>query len=390
MASIENTNSEPTRHTGIPVSTYTLMHADEIIAIAHRESNSVDIIIPKKLPFGLRNSQSSINYIDFTEWLNKRVGNLQRSYMNKVYMARQVGRNLENILRDSCALSITDKFWVNHSDINTTWAKLQEKRDSNEILNNVALTGETAHLDWEKVKEGTTSLFATKGNFPKAIQGNTMLKRGGTQEREWIATVIGKALDLPVQNAVIINSDISPIPDNPSETDNTLVQINLFTDENTSLVHASELFANNPDWSEACHNGMRHRYFYDRLPDESMKHDFEQVLILNWLVSNHDMHEENFGCLYDPDTFIITGIAPSFDHNSSDYDGLIPDIDVPDIVVPSLIYHKDVIEKIKVGKLENALSEISNWLTEEQKQGIRNVANELISEYEKQITESEV
>jgi hypothetical protein len=154
----------------------------------------------------------------------------------------------------------------------------------------------------------------------------------------------------------------------------------LFTSNAASLVHASELFSGT-HFSEAHREGQHHRYFYERLPREEFKREFERVLILNWLISNHDMHGENFGCLYDPETFELTGIAPSFDHNSADFDGTMPELDVPDIVIPSLKYHGDVIEKIRVGALEQVLDTVKDWLTPEQKDGVRSVGDELLQLY---------
>ena len=397
-------NNNITGHAGIPVETYALMHADDVVAIARRGSG-VEIKLPEKLPFGLRTEP--LDFVFFMDWLRKRVNNLQRSYMNKVYMARKVGRDLELILYDSCALSITDQFWIKRSDIDMTWTKLQEMRDQNKILANVALTGKTANLDWETVKQGATSLFATKGAFPKAILGNTMLKQGGTSQYEWVSSMIGKALGLPVQEAAIVNPSVSgqrdangnlivvplkseggePLKSENGEQlhgvvtnlDDTLVEITLFTSDKTSFVHASELFVGS-GLSEASREGQHHRYFYDRLPSEEFKRDFERVLILNWLISNHDMHVENYGCLYSPDTFEIIGVAPSFDHNSAEFDGFIPELDVPDIVIPNIHYHGDVIERIKSGCLDEVLDkEISNWLSSEQKSCVRNVAAELVS-----------
>jgi hypothetical protein len=109
-----------------------------------------------------------------------------------------------------------------------------------------------------------------------------------------------------------------------------------------------------------------------------MKRDFERVLILNWLISNHDMHGENFGCLYSPASFEIIGIAPSFDHNSADFDGMMPELDVPGIVAPSLKYHGDVMEKIKNGALDTVLDDVKDWLTPEQRAGVQAVAKELL------------
>ena len=390
------------RHTGVPATTYILMHEDEMVALANREANSVDVIIPHKLPFGLR--VDSPDFAFFMDWLRKRVDNLQRSYMNKVYIARKIGRDLENILRDSCALSITDKFWINRSDINMTWANLQKLRDQNEALNDVALFGDTSNLNWEAAMEGTTSLFTTKGTFSKAIRGKNMLKLGGTQEREWVASVIGKALGLPVQDVIIVSPSIAggrsadgkfihfPMPINGGymlgamdpvfyiDKDDTLVEIKLFTSDRASLVHASELHADST-FGEAHREGQHHRYFYERLPNDDFKRDFERVLILNWLISNHDMHGENFGCLYCPDTFEIIGISPSFDHNSADFDGTVPELDVPDIINESIQYHGDIIAKIESGNLEAALGDVKAWLTEDQKKNVRAVGEELIRLY---------
>lgn len=202
-----NIDISNTGHTGVPVATYTLMHADETVAVARRASASVEVVLPNKMPFGLRSD--SLDFELFMDWLRRRVDNLQRAYMNKVYIARKIGREFENILRDSCALSITDRFWVRRSDIEITWAELQQRRDMNTVLADVALTGDTANLDFKSAMEGTTSLFSTKGTFPKAILGNHMRKLGGTQEREWVASVIGEALGLPVQEVKIVNPSVS-------------------------------------------------------------------------------------------------------------------------------------------------------------------------------------
>jgi hypothetical protein len=376
------------------------MHADDVVAIA-RLGLGVEIKLPEKLPFGLRTDPLAFDF--FMEWLRKRVDNLQRSYMNKVYMVRKVGRDLELILRDSCALSITDQFWIKRSNIDMTWTKLQEMRDQNKTLSNVALTGNTASLDWEAVKQGVTSLFATKGAFPKAILGNTMLKLGGTSEREWIASAIGKNLGLPVQDAIILNPSISNSRNadgactnevlnrtngsdaTPIIIDDTLVEISLFTSDKISFVHAAELFAASPKLADderspfenAQHEGQHHRYFYDRLPSEALKREFERVLILNWLISNHDMHAENYGCLYCPETFEIIGISPSFDHNNADFDGLIPELDVPDIVASSIEHHEDVIAKIEAEDLDAILEEMKDWLSPEQKACARSVGRNL-------------
>ena len=373
------------------LNTYTLMHANDIVAVADRSLNKVDILLPSKMPFGLRDD--NIDFISFYQWLNKRASNLERTYMSKVYIARKVNRDIESVIRDSCGLSITDQFWINTSDINMTWDKLQEKKDENEVLADVALTGNTENIDWSKALEGTTSLFATKGSFPKAIMKSKMLKCGGAQQNEWIAYVIGIYLNIPVQKVIIKNPSLNNSRDKDGSwldkiskldnglsvnpLDDTLVEIDLFTSDSCSLVHASELL-HNKSFNDYYRDGQHHMLFYNELKNDSYKRKFEKILILNWLISNHDMHGENYGCTYCPNTFEITGVAPSYDHNSSDFDGTIPELDVPEIVLPNLSHHIDIINKIKNGALDKALSEIKNWLSPEQKQGIQSVARILI------------
>jgi hypothetical protein len=215
-----------------------------------------------------------------------------------------------------------------------------------------------------------------------------MLKLEGTQEYEWVACLIGKTLGLPVQDAVILNPSISNSRNADGKltsrvvdehgnlgryinNDDTLVQITLFTSDKVSLVHASEVFSDDA-------GGQGHLcYFYDRLPNDKMKRDFERVLILNWLISNHDMHAENYGCLYSTETFEIIGIAPSFDHNSALFNGAEPDWDFSEIIAPNIHHHSDVINKIESGYLDAVLEEVKDWLSPEQKDCVRNVGENL-------------
>ena len=384
-------NNEVTRHTGIPVNTYTLMHREEVVAIARR-GVGVEVILPEKLPFGLRTTP--LYFDSFMDWLRGRVDNLQRTYMNKVYIARQIGRDLEKIIQDSCAISIIDQFWINRSDVNMTWEKLQVMRDQNKTLAEVALTGDIKNIDWETVIQGTTSLFATKGAHPKAILGDTMLKLGKAAEREWIAAVIGERLDIPVQTAVVLNPSLNGLRDNegnwtgktfvpkpgshslPFSYDDTLVEIKLFTSEKLSLAHASEMFIDKPKPKEI----GQIRNFYDNLPSDSMKRDFERILMLNLLISNADLHNENYGCLYSPETFEIIDVAPSYDHNTAEFDDdVVMNEDITEIIFQKISHHEDIINKIENGVLEEALKEISNWLSQEQKDCVRSVGEQLVN-----------
>jgi len=362
------------------VNNYTIMHCDDIVATVSRKNNSVKVEMPEKMPFGLRDSD--LDYADFYDWMQKRVDNINRSYMNKVYMARGIGRDIENVIADSCAISITDKFWIRRSDIETNWELLNKMRDNNSDLTRLALFGDIEKINYEKLREGTTSLFAAKGNYTKAIQGKHMRKIGGTQQYEWVATMIGNTLDIPVQQAKIINPSVGGARDSSGillgiNLDDTLVEIELFTNDNKSLVHANELYTSD-EFQKHQKDGTHHRYFYDRLPNEEIKRKYERILILNWLVSNHDMHSENYGCLYSPDNFEILDVSPSFDHNSALFDGTIAEFDVPGIVMPNLKYHDDILDKINNGILKETLQQFEYWLSDEQKRKVLIVSKDIL------------
>jgi len=359
---------------------HTIMHYNDVVAVTDRKNNSIKIEIPEKMPFGLRDS--ILDYVDFSNWMWERVDNLNRFNMNKVYIARRIGRDTENVVADSCALSITDKFWIKRTDIETNWELLNKARDTNSELNKIALFGHVENYYDERLRAGTTSLFTTKGLFAKAIKEKHMRKIGGTQEYERVATMIGNSLDIPVQKSAIKSPSISGNRDSDGKflntySDDALVEIELFTNDTQSLVHANELLKGT-DFQTAQRERKHHKYFYDRLPNEKIKRKFERILILNWLISNHDMHSENYGCLYSPATFEIMDVTPSYDHNSATFDGTTPELDIPDIVIPNLKHHEDILEKIEKGALEETLHDIGYWLTEEQKDNVRLIGKKII------------
>jgi len=143
------------------------MHADVEVCRVNAGQNKIEITNASLLPFYLTGGELTV--IRFLEWLNYRVDNLSRTYMNRVYILRKVGRDRERILRDSCAVSITDNFWVRRSDVDTTWQELKIRRDTDKELANTALTGEISEAQYKNALDDATSLYTIKGAFPKGV-----------------------------------------------------------------------------------------------------------------------------------------------------------------------------------------------------------------------------
>ena len=211
----------PSKASAGRVKRYTIMYEDKPVLEFDRETDEVKVYDKERLPFGLRKKISAVTVF---EWLSNRVDNLSRTYMNMVYIARKVGRDRDKIIKDSSGISFTDNFWFRTRDSVAGWGELKSLRDDNIALNNVALTGEITNS--EELLKGFTSLFTTKGYFPKAVLGGYIYKLKKDAILEYPAYLIGKQLGINVAEC---------------ELEGEYVKIKIFTDNGTSLVHASEL-----------------------------------------------------------------------------------------------------------------------------------------------------
>jgi hypothetical protein len=290
------------RRTGKPIATYVLMHADAEVCSVYTVQNNIEMTNATLLPFYLTGDELTV--IRFLEWLNYRIDNLSRTYMNRVYILRKVGRDREKILRDSCAISITDDYWVRRSDADTTWQELRIKRDMDKELANTALTGEISEEQYKNAMDDATSLYTIKGAFPKGILHEFILKKDNNAEYEVAASKLGYVLGISVAEAEKQNDGV--------------VGCRIFTNETVSMVHARDLLhltdydtEVGDDWHRAVYE-----YFAGQGRNDIVR-QLERLYIFNYLVINLDFHYENFGFLYCSDTFDILAVAPAYDFNSA-------------------------------------------------------------------------
>lgn len=281
---------------GKQINTYTIMYRDTTVLTININTNKVAVSNEFYIPFALKNKQPLL-VSDIREWIRVRVDNINRTYMNLVYIAREVGRDTNKVLRDSCGISFTDNYWIKTNDIDVTWDKLKGLRDTNSNLNEVALKGK---LDLAlSLKSGYTSLFSTKGYFPKAIYNNWMYKRKEDSILEYPAYLIGKQLGISISEVKLTQE---------------YVGIKLFTSDKVSLIHASELkeYYNSDD---ELYNIM---YVIGRT---DIAAQMQRMFIYNYIIGNPDLHEDNYGLIYDADTFNLISLSPCYDHNVAFQEG---------------------------------------------------------------------
>lgn len=283
------------------VTHYIIMYEEKKVIEFNRKTDKVTIFNTNYLPFGLRN-KNPLLATDVLEWITNRITNINRTYMNMIYIARKVGRDKEKVIKDSSGVSFTDNFWIKTNDINITWEELKKLRDINTSLSMVALTGKLSN-NTSDLNSGVTSLFTTKGYFPKAIIGGYIYKLKKDAYLEYPAYLIGKQLNIDVSKC---------------EIDGEYIKIKIFTDYNHSLVHASELkdyFNTNEE-------------IYNSLLKEGRKditRQLQRMYIFNYIIGNPDLHDDNYGLIYNSKTFELEKVAPCFDHNvafQEGFDGL--------------------------------------------------------------------
>ncbi len=280
------------------LSKYTIMFKDTEVVTLDLSTDKVTLYNKEYLPFALRGKEVLLATA-VSNWVTNRTTNLHRTYMNVVYIARGIGRDTNNILKDSFGISFIDNYWIKTSDIETSWSELQGLRDINSALSIVALTGK---IDTEDdLTSGVTSLFATKGYFSKGIIGGYILKRKDDSILEYPAYLIGKQLGIDISECSL---------------DDEYVKIKIFTDYDTSLVHASELLE---------YYGTNNQLYNVVAKVEGFEHiakQMQRMFIFNYVVGNPDLHNENYGLLYD-NNFKLLKLAPLYDHNVAFMEGFM-------------------------------------------------------------------
>ena len=343
--------------------TYYLYHKYDLVLEVSR--GQVIVEDATKLPFDLRHDKI-VTYEHWLSWLKRRIHTISRTYLNQLYKQRRLGRGHVEVINDSAAIASTDLFWVTRPHLTHSWDTLQQLRDESEATVRASLNGEVDLEEMNKIiKYGATdhtSTLTVKGAFPKAVYKGNILKKGSNAHYEEMTYKLGYRLGFDVAHAEMCDKET--------------VACEIFTTEKISMTHALEyLYPFNPitmeDIYERALEAFRNR------PD--IYQQLERLFLLNYLVANFDLHGENFGFLYDSDTFEILKLAPAYDFNSA-YDFQEDELAYDAYIVkmlPEFINHNlELLPKLQ--EIEQHLEEIS-YLTSEQKKQMIKRANYLVS-----------
>ena len=95
--------------------------------------------------------------------------------------------------------------------------------------------------------------------------------------------------------------------------------------------------------------------------------------IFNYIIANSDLHDDNYGLLYDSETFEFKSVSPCYDHNVAFQEGFLGlsrttmgnsvSIPLDDLCEHFMVNHKDFAQKLKSIDLD----EFKAYLSERQR-----------------------
>lgn len=240
--------------------------------------------------------------VDLNGWLESRTPPKHRAYMDRLLSLCGL-ETLQSIIDYAKGLSLNDCLWVT-SDENMHWQDVNLYQNPfDDVIAQVAFDGGIHGLPFST----TSPEFGTDGMLPKCWVRdgqNILLYKGGTSG----ACNAGyEPLSEVLASQVLEQLRYNHVTYRLAQFHGKRVSIcPLFTNEQQSYL---------PIYKAVSFTALR------GLLVQANKHHFEhqlaQQLVFDYLSFNTDRHAGNFGCLVDPDSFEVRGMAPIFDNGMS-------------------------------------------------------------------------
>ncbi len=107
------------------------------------------------------------------------------------------------------------------------------------------------------------------------------------------------------------------------------------------------------------------------------------MYIFNYIIANPDLHDDNYGLLYDIKTFELKSVSPCYDHNVAFQEGFLGlsrttmgnsvSLPLDDLCERFIDNHMDIAEKLKTIDLKDIKTYLSEIQYNELKERITNV-----------------
>lgn len=246
------------------------------------------------------------------------------------------------LLEKSFGLSLSDQYWLKPEGSNIKWT------DINYFTNDFSEDVGKALFDNMEISSPNLNspCNSSDGCLKKKwiiINGKRCLVKGGSLYHqqpfnEVIASEICKTLGIPH-----IPYDLKVVGSTPCSICEN------FIDEYTELISANDIlksFLPNP-------RKTLYEHFVtccERLHIKEVTERIDEMIVLDYIIGNHDRHLRNFGVIRNVETLEFTGFAPIFDSGTSlRYDTPHDEIEINMDLgsLPFKSYHSEQIELVK-------------------------------------------
>ena len=303
---------------------YILKHKDiNVAALSINEEGNIlsikEVFVPEHLPLSCLTEDKKINSKRLIQWWNERgIPASRENFMAVMNEIRAAGKN--SLLLECNGLSLTDHYWVaDEKDVRKWKAVNFYENDFDNAIGELFFNKKKQ----DKIYGRNTPDISSDGNLRKRwIVGQDkkrfLLKAGKSpymQEpvNEVIATIFCECLDIPHVKYSLEWEGDNPVSKCPN-----------MTDTNIEFIEAIRVYyTKEPSFFE----NNKYKHYCNCALKLGVKNNIEmmdKMIVLDYLLLNHDRHFKNFGILRNSQTLSAVSAAPIFDSGSSLYheDGL--------------------------------------------------------------------
>lgn len=268
-----------------------------------------------RIPFALR--KENITFIEFMEWVSNRTLSIGRSYAKEILNTLRLPQNNRYAVCKACrGLSLEDAYWIRETGDEKTWENVNLFDNPLSLfITELSLSGRNFHYQPERMKEQIhTPELTTLGASAKGwIRGEDGLYLHKVGKYEIPADEILTQLGIPhISYKISGEEEIGFYLSEERKqwiagVGEAIVHSKLFTSEDISLVTFEE-------FRIFCEGYGLNAYEEAEKIDESA---YLQMQLADYILNNHDRHEQNWGFFMDNETGKLTGFCPLFDHDQA-------------------------------------------------------------------------
>jgi hypothetical protein len=297
--------------------TFLLKHKDIDVAllVINEDGNIVavkEVFRPDHLPLSCATEDGKINRKRLIQWWDER--GIPASRENYRSVMAEIGvRGKNKLLLECKGLSLTDHYWISGASDAKKWKEVNfYENDFDLSIGDLFFN----RKEQDKKYNRNTPDISSDGNLRKRWE----MEKDGTR----VLVKAGKSpyMQEPVNEVIAANLcrrlGITHVPYSLDwEGSEPICRCPNMTNADTEFVEAIRVYyIREPSYFE----NNKYRHYCDCARQLGVKNNaemMEQMMLLDFLILNHDRHFKNFGILRDSQTLTVIGAAPIFDSGSS-------------------------------------------------------------------------